>query len=437
MVQALVRPTKSLFLEALTSDLSLVDAVSDLVDNSVDAARVNRGMGAYKTRWIKITIQKSSFSIADNCGGIDAVVARDFAFRLGRPKGYRPEGGLVGRFGIGMKRALFLMGENILVESSTAKSHFVLPISIPTWSQDDINWDFEFSVFNEREPKEGAEPGTVIVVKSLKPDIVEQFSSVDFLRTLIETLQKKHKSKLQDGLTIEVNGTPLTPKPLRLKSGEYLRPSLSSYELNGAAPPVSVKVLSGVDDSNKEDAGWYVSCNGRFILIADKTSATVWGDGPTSINPRMHGQYSRFRGYVYFECEDPARLPWNSTKTNINPDSVIYKNVKKIMAAATRPVIDYLNQIDAELEQDDRPLNDALDKTQSEPVALLLMGNKKSISFAFKPFKGPSNPDRKVRISYQKKLSEVIKVRQKIKSEANRDVGEKTFEYYFAKEIRD
>jgi hypothetical protein len=437
MTKAVFRPTKSLFLDALTSDLSLIDAISDLVDNSVDAARANLSSGGFNTRWIRIRVAKTIFSIVDNCGGIEASIARDIAFRLGRPKDYKPTPGLVGRFGIGMKRALFLIGENIVVESSTAHSHFKLPISIPEWSKNDLIWDFDFSEFDEGHAKAGAELGTAIYIRELKADTIDQFVSQDFLRTLVETLQKKHKARLQDGLKIEVNEIPLTSKPFKLKRGEYIQPLLANYEFNGAASTVNVKILSGVDESKKEDAGWYVSCNGRFILVADKTPATVWGDGPTSLNPRMHNQYSRFRGYVYFECDDPARLPWNSTKTSINPDSVIYKTVKKYLASATRPVIDYLNKLDAELDQDDRPLTDALEKTTSEPIALLLMDKRKSITFAFKPFRGVSNPDRKVRISYQKKLSQVMKVRDKIKSDDNRDVGEKTFEYFFAKEIKD
>jgi len=45
-------PTKGLFLEALTRDLDLEDAVHDLVDNSIDAAKRIRGRGALEGLYI-------------------------------------------------------------------------------------------------------------------------------------------------------------------------------------------------------------------------------------------------------------------------------------------------------------------------------------------------------------------------------------------------
>src|SRR5687768_16445910 len=99
------KPTKTLFIEALTKDIELIDAISDLVDNSVDAAFRLKGKGSFEGLEIKIKYSPKSFSIEDNCGGIDVETAKHVAFRLGRPRDAKPLAGQIGRFGIGMKRA--------------------------------------------------------------------------------------------------------------------------------------------------------------------------------------------------------------------------------------------------------------------------------------------------------------------------------------------
>src|SRR6185437_14774898 len=85
-------PSKELFIDMLVKDLSLKDAIGDLVDNSVDAA--NKMANQFKTEVSKfsvyISFDKNHFSISDNAGGIEEEVARKYAFKLGKPKNYTP-----------------------------------------------------------------------------------------------------------------------------------------------------------------------------------------------------------------------------------------------------------------------------------------------------------------------------------------------------------
>src|SRR5438309_702066 len=117
-------PTKSLFLDALTSDIDLADAISDLVDNAVDAARRLEPSGDYEGLRVRISFDENHFEIHDNCGGIDLKTAQNVLFSLGRPPSYQSTPGQIGRFGIGMKRDLFMMGHEIVVESATRTSRF-------------------------------------------------------------------------------------------------------------------------------------------------------------------------------------------------------------------------------------------------------------------------------------------------------------------------
>jgi len=111
-------PTKRFFVEMLTRDIALDDAILDLLDNCLDGILRHTepdedDPAPYKRYWAKIHFSRSSFSIHDNCGGIDRTLAEKSAFRMGRPKDAASDGEelpTVGVYGIGMKRAIFKMG---------------------------------------------------------------------------------------------------------------------------------------------------------------------------------------------------------------------------------------------------------------------------------------------------------------------------------------
>jgi len=104
-------PTKDFFISILVRDIKLVDAISDLVDNCVDGARRLNPAGDYKDLHINIEVNPQHFKITDNCGGISPEIAREYAFRFGRPKEAHNTPHSIGQFGVGMKRALFKMGK--------------------------------------------------------------------------------------------------------------------------------------------------------------------------------------------------------------------------------------------------------------------------------------------------------------------------------------
>ena len=193
------RPSKSLFIQTLTKDIELNDAINDLVDNSIDAAYRLRLKGSFAGLEIKISYSVNSFSIKDNCGGIDLETAKHVAFRLGRPRDAKPLPGQIGRFGIGMKRAFFKIGRMILVESYTQDSYLKVPISIAAWSKDDDDdWDFKGEMQSGMTNDE-AKTGTNIKITELYSGIAKEISSPLFSTKLIETLEKKHKQSLQPG----------------------------------------------------------------------------------------------------------------------------------------------------------------------------------------------------------------------------------------------
>ena len=78
-------PTKGLFVDMLTRDVRMAMAILDLVDNCIDGAIRIRGQALLTGLTVQITFDHERFIIQDNCGGIPLDLARDHAFRFGRP----------------------------------------------------------------------------------------------------------------------------------------------------------------------------------------------------------------------------------------------------------------------------------------------------------------------------------------------------------------
>ena len=59
-------PTKELFVDFLTKDLTLNRAITDLVDNSIDGARRLRPHGDLSGFFVRLKVSSESFEITDN-----------------------------------------------------------------------------------------------------------------------------------------------------------------------------------------------------------------------------------------------------------------------------------------------------------------------------------------------------------------------------------
>lgn len=118
--KAAANPTKTFFVRMITRDISLEDCILDLIDNSVDGAWKCEGSkpvglaGGADLKKYRIAIDTSSdsFRITDNCGGMSLTEAVDHAFSFGRQAADRTDDYSIGVYGIGMKRAVFKLGED-------------------------------------------------------------------------------------------------------------------------------------------------------------------------------------------------------------------------------------------------------------------------------------------------------------------------------------
>jgi len=432
-------PTKELFIYMLTRDIPLIRAILDLVDNSVDGAtRMTHG-DDYSMHWVRIECTKKRFAISDNCGGIPVDVARDYAFRFGRPKKTALTPGSIGKFGVGMKRSFFKLGNFFRVESHTSNSNFVVEHNVSEWLQEPDNWHFKFIEKNEDiEDVPGDSIGTKITVSELFPSVSENFGLENFTNQLCNEIEMAHAVAMEKGLAISFNGRPLGHKTLDLLQSDQLHPAFFEEVYQNFGPSaVNVKIYTGISERDIEKGGWYIFCNGRMVLEADQSSITTWGIRNNM--PKYHPIYAYFRGYVFFDSEDAELLPWTTTKTGIDSDSALYKLVKLSMINLKKPVLDFLRKLDNERSQFDRgeiettPLEGS--RNNAAPVSYQTLQNKGN--FVFPKVATVNVGPRTGRIQYNRPLEDIIKLKKILKVSSHKAVGEETFDYFVKMECEE
>ena len=101
------QPTKRLFIDILTRDISIHDCILDLLDNAVDSYTRNK---IKEKRDVQLNFDKGKISIFDNCGGIEKERLKKEVFRFGA-KDFSSNVPTIGVYGIGLKRSIFKLGE--------------------------------------------------------------------------------------------------------------------------------------------------------------------------------------------------------------------------------------------------------------------------------------------------------------------------------------
>lgn len=432
-------PTKDFFISILVRDVLLDLAISDLLDNCVDGALKIRPAGNYEGLSVKIEFDKDSFSIEDNCGGIDLDVAINYAFRFGRPPGMPKTPGSVGQFGVGMKRSLFKIGNYFSIASIAPTSDFILDVDVEEWSRSfdkdgKEKWEFEFTELHDEVSHDLADCGTTITVKKLHDSIGAEFELANFELRLIESIRSQHEESLAKGLIITVNETTLSHDEASLLYSGELKPLHIERRIEiRDYPPVFVDIYAGVvKEADLALSGWYVSCNGRLIIKADKSKTTGWDEAFEKITiPKPHYQFARFRGYARFRCTDASRLPWNTTKSGLDTESPIYQATKLDMIAAMRQVLDFLNKLDTEIDAGEDFLLETI-RTAKDVKVAEIPAQENFVYPASRPFKQKPKVNR---ITYSKPVEQVEIVKELLGVSTLKDVGEGTFEYFLSMEV--
>jgi hypothetical protein len=439
-------PSKSLFIYMLTRDISLADCIVDLLDNSVDGTKEFRrrtgkqipDQNEYKSFSVRIEFSADRFSIVDNCGGIPVDVAKEYAFRFGRSDDTDDEiadSHMIGLYGIGMKRAMFKIGKNIQVVSSTGTDSFRMALNVDEWrlqrDPDDPTrdmWDFPLTEVVRNNTK--VPVGTSIEISHLFKNIAREFSTPGFVNGLVHALRRQYAFIVHSGLKLSINKHPVAAIMPSFKVGEQLAPMRVTDDILGVKTEITAGMAAPPpeDDSaesiypDAETYGWYVVCNDRVVVTADKTALTGWGVSPL---PAWHPQYYGFLGVVRFDAADPRLLPWTTTKRNVDASSEVYRRALAIMTECAKEFVDYTNKRKGEIFRVkaielDSPAKSIAD-IRPQPRMILPRLTKKKTK----------------RIQYDKPLSEIEAVAKALRMRklSLKEVGTRTFDYYRDREV--
>ena len=432
-------PTKELFIYMLVRDIPLIRAIVDLVDNSVDGATRLQSNENYEGLWIKILANEQFFKIEDNCGGITVKDAEEYAFKFGRANDAEATPKSIGRFGIGMKRSFFKIGNKFTVESTTSNSKFVVSENVEEWKRKD-EWTFEFQgEVQECGEYEACDIGTRILIEELHESVADDLGLENFLSQLRQELTIAYSLKIKKGLSISLNEVDIHPNPLNFRNSDKIKVAKfeKEYKYFGSREidtPVRVRLYAGVSERSLDEGGWYVFCNERMVLEADQTEITGWGT-KTGF-PKYHPDFAFFRGYAFFESDDATYLPWTTTKTGIDYDSPIYKSVKQEICQLTAPVITFLRKMADEKSRVERGeiSESLLEKAYSQTSLHSVFEANTSTTFQM-PEQSAIPPNQKRgTIQYNKPIEEINLVKELLDVSSNKEVGEKTFDYYLLNE---
>ena len=454
-------PVKSFFVDMLTRDIELVDAILDLLDNCVDG--ILRVKGDYSDQTptpyedfeAEIKFDASSFSISDNCGGIPWDL-HEYAFRMGKEAEHRDSDlPTVGVYGIGMKRAIFKIGRQCSISTKNEEDCYKVEIT-PEWIEQSDNWKLPvFPVSESPQPPE--EDGTTIEIGELYQGIATRFGEdkEDFSRELTRKIETHYAFIIAKGFRVTVNGQRVEPNPTKLifveaedEKGPAIRPYIYRAEVGGVNIFLSVgftRPIPSQEEINDEqeekryssmDAGWTIICNDRAVLYCDRTELTGWGEAGV---PRYHTQFIAISGIVEFQCNDASKLPTTTTKRGIDASSSLYLQVKNKMRDGMKIFTNFTNQWKGKGNESQKYIDSgeplALDEIKTKSSEKLRLNSVRSglrgKQFMPKLPMPKPEPSSKRRISYTKDLEEIETVKEYLLGEQEGSpsrVGEECFD---------
>lgn len=424
-------PTKTFFISLITRDVNITDCIKDLIDNSVDGAlRNSRGDNLDRFK-ISLTVEQKKFEIDDNCGGIDLYRARDYAFRFGAVDGKHLKGHLVsGRYGIGMKRSIFKLGNEFSIAAKTVKNFFTMNVDIEEWQRDETPpWTFPLD--GGKQTSLPPETYTKIMIPRLREEVAQEFSDPGFLLKLRYALTAAYGERIRQGLRILLNGKQIELQRTELLSSRFLKPIFRNETIDGVRLRVYAGLASRDDNESKsEDCGWYIFCNDRLLLAGDKSAVSGWGKD--NKNPSFHPQYNQFRGYAFFESNDPDKLPWNTSKNQANTESKVFRGAKPFLVNALSEVVEFLNKRKRAVSQKDRSYDALLKSSTAVEVSNIV---RKSDHFEYKLAKERAS-NGLVRIQFDEPANKVARAKKVLGVTSYTRVGEEVFDYFYSRECK-
>lgn len=303
-------PSKRIF-HSIIADYDLNRSVCELVDNGLDVWIRDKKKAAIT---IDITLDKvqQTITVEDNAGGLPK---SDLRFIVGPGEtGTDPSSETIGIFGVGTKRAVVALAQDIKITTRFQKEK-TYHIAFDDHWLEDPSW--EMPVYEVDPIPEGK---TIVELQRLRLQVTE-----DGIVHLKDHLRTTYARFLKDkGVTIRVNGEVLVPRffedwayPPKYSPRRY------TGDLKGEFGTVRVEALAGLIQESSPAAGEYgvyFYCNDRLIARALKTFDVGFTKGFAGL---PHPKVSLTRVVVILHG-DARDMPWNSSKSDVSTKHPVF-----------------------------------------------------------------------------------------------------------------
>ncbi|WP_141561204.1 ATP-binding protein [Serratia marcescens] len=334
----------SFLAETLTTDIELSDALFDLIDNSIDAARDkiflqknikydNYGLPAdYSDYHIRLRFSANSITIKDNCSGFDEETLKNSAFITGKRSNHQFG---IGHYGLGLKRALLKAGGNfgLVTDNGTARYKAI-------FNSSSFSGNEKGQISAEKFPAK-KKTYSLFTVSGLFPDIKYQVQDKIWFKYFVERLGVRYGVFIQKGLKITlINSTSDNCLTSQIKNsipnirkGKPLTPFSSRINSEGLEVYFNAGVhenyrFSGEEEHNTINNGLISKTYGLYFISNDRVIVDSSIEKKHGFVTSWHNEYSGFICLIRMIGDNPGTLPWNTAKTELKLGSSIFIKIR-------------------------------------------------------------------------------------------------------------
>lgn len=332
---------KKRVLRSIARDLTLNMSILELIDNSIDAWKRNKTgdklvVSIKISKGVKEDKKISQLDYEDNSGGISISKISEL-FTLGDSGGSENEES-IGEFGVGLKRSLFSISDEFLIESKANEEEgFTCKVNVKSFINDP-NWKLEYL------------PGTNIS----KGKTIVKFLGLNFEvgdkieRELRKEIAETYSHTISNNGEVFVNNQDITFHKFDEWTefrGDYedYSPKNLQGKIEIEEKKVEVNIIVGLMKSlhTTGDYGFYIYCNDRLAVKGGKDEGLGFNGEEFSY---PHNRLARFRCEVRLNGSR-GLMPWNSTKSGINYNLPLMLAILPGLKKLSKPYLNFSNRI--------------------------------------------------------------------------------------------
>ena len=322
---------------------------------------------------------------------------------------------------MGMKRALFKIGNKFDIVSRTATEGFEVSLKLDEWAREE-DWLMPIKYVDGAGSEKQA--GTSITISELREEVALRIKEGGVPNNILDDAATTYPYFLNQCVKLRINDTEVVPRTIGLgESDGVVKAARENFSYDGVRVNLAATIAPG--KRTYEEAGWYILCNGRAVVRANKDDLTGWGFDLASFQPK----YRSFVGLASFESEQPLSLPWTTTKRAINRESAVFIHTRNLIVTMSKPIITFLNrQYPSDSGTEVGDIRDAVDGVKL--VSFREIASKPTGGFSYTPPKRREKKNDWVR--FQAPIASLDRVRRHLRrpSMSPSDIGKHTFDHF-------